>query len=108
MSATDQPKTERVHCNQCLGKTQHDVIAIRKQTETVAIGVEDTDDEITGTTTYTMLECRGCGTVTLRRRIICDELDVDSTDFFPPAISRQLPRWCSDLPTEFSQLLRET
>ena len=108
MSETSQPRIERVHCNQCLGQTQHEVVAVRKRTETDTIGDEDYQSEITGTTTYTMLECRGCGTVTLRRRIICDEVDIDCTDFFPPAVSRQLPRWCSDLPSEFSKLLRET
>ena len=107
-SVVQNLKTERVHCNKCLGQTKHDVVASRSQTDTEVIEDEYSYNEITGTITYTMLECRGCGTVTLRRRIICDDMDVDSTDFFPPSISRQLPKWCSDLPSQFSQLLRET
>lgn len=108
MSETNQPKIERVHCNNCLGQTWHEVVAHRERTETETVGDEEWAAEVTGSITYTVLECRGCGTVTLRHRVICGDLDIDSTDFYPPPISRQMPKWSSDLPSEFSQLLKET
>jgi hypothetical protein len=54
-----------------------------------------------------MLECRGCGSVTLRRRIISFDVDVDDTDYYPPPISRQIPRWHYELPDDIRDLLKE-
>jgi hypothetical protein len=64
----------------------------------------DIDIEIT----YTMLECRGCGAVTLRRHVVSHDIDMEYTDYYPPPVSRQAPRWQYDLPSEFRSLLGET
>ncbi len=97
-------KPEWVHCNQCLRKTRHDVIACRNLSES-----EDTPMgfEIDWFTTYTMLECRGCGGVTLRRRLVSHDVDVDDTDYYPPPVSRQFPSWGYRLPNDLDALLRE-
>jgi Domain of unknown function (DUF4145) len=58
--------------------------------------------------TYAMLECRGCGSVTLRHHIVCLEEGVDDIKYYPPPISRQMPRWRYDLPSEFQSLMDET
>ena len=93
------------HCNQCLRKTRHEVIAVRELKEQ-----EDVEPRfcINWVTTYTMLECRGCGAVTLRRRVVSPDLDVDDTHYYPPPISRQIPRWHYELPNDFRDLLKES
>jgi hypothetical protein len=48
--------------------------------------------------TYTMLECRGCGSITLRRCVVCVDVGVNDLEYYPPPISRQTPRWRYDLP----------
>ena len=105
MSLDSKNKVEWVHCNQCLRQTRHEVVATRVLTETEE--VEDDSFTIAWTTTCTMLECRGCGSVTLRRQIVSHDVDVDKTDFYPPQIARQIPRWIYDLPSDFTPLVEE-
>jgi len=95
---------EWVHCNQCLRDTRHEVIAIREVRES-----EDVESgfSIDWVTTNTMLECRGCGNVTLRRRLVSHYVDVDNTNYYPPPISRQIPRWQYKLPNDMRDLLKE-
>ena len=94
-----------VHCNQCLRKTRHEVIAMRELEEQ-----EDVEPGfwIDWITTYTMLECRGCGAVTLGRRLVSPTLNIDDTNYYPPPISRQIPRWHYELPNDFRDLLKES
>ena len=111
MTEPDDSNTMQwVHCNQCLRSTRHDVIAERTLHEQ-----EDALDEdgvpafsIDWETTYTVLECRGCGGVTLQRRLVSREVDTDETTHYPPQISRQSPRWLYRLPDDFRDLLEES
>lgn len=98
-------KIEWIHCNQCLRQTRHDVIAVRVVDES-----EEVDEgrfSIDWRTTNTILECKGCGAVTLRRRVVSHDLNADDTEFYPPPVSRQSPRWLYDLPDEIESLLKE-
>jgi hypothetical protein len=101
---SEEDKTEWVHCNQCLRQTRHDIVAVRvlNESEQVQEGFS-----IDWQTTNTVFECKGCGSVTLRRRVVSPDVDVDSTEFYPPPVSRQFPMWLSDLPVEIGSLLRE-
>jgi hypothetical protein len=69
------------------------------------------DEEIPYTiywqTKYTVLECRGCGSVTMRRRTECCNDNSYNINYFPPPISRQIPKWINDLPVDFQSLIRE-
>lgn len=105
MAGAQNESIEWVHCNQCLRSTRHEVIAVRTLEE-----AEDIDGMFTvdWLTTYTTLECRGCGGVTLRERVVCHDMEVDETTFYPPPISRRMPRWVYDLPSPFPDLLKET
>ena len=105
MNVKSEETVRWVHCNQCLRKTRHEVIAVRKLEEQ-----EDVEPGlwINWVITYTMLECRGCGAVTLGRRIVSTDLDVDDTNYYPPPISRQIPQWHYELPNEFNALLKES
>lgn len=100
----DDESLEWRHCNQCLGRTRHEVVATRSSTN-----IEDIENigQVDWVTSYTMLECRGCGSVTLRVRSVCDDLGVDQISFYPPSISRRWPKWCNDLPGDFFLLLVE-
>lgn len=99
-------KIEWVHCNQCHHKTQHKVVATRRQ-----VKKEEVDDApfdfIMWETTNTMLECCGCGEVVLRRAVFADEMGWDDVDYFPPPISRQAPQWRYKLPDQIRSLVDE-
>ena len=106
---TDTRKIEKAHCNECLHETKHFVIA-----ERVISGKEPADpydpyckDEIRWSTTYTMLECCGCENVSLRREFYFSELDEIEEEFYPPQISRMMPKWHEQLPEEWQDLLKE-
>lgn len=97
----------RCHCSQCGHDTKHDVVATRDQH-----GSDDLGEGIviSWDTTYDVLECRGCETVTLRKRFWFSEWDHDACEvtFYPPPISRRLPTWRHSLPKEMASLLEET
>jgi len=105
-STMNKPKAklEWVHCNQCLRETRNEVVA--KRSVTVDDFIEDYGP-IYWVSTYTMLECRGCGSVTLRERTVCEDVGADDTKYYPPPVSRQLPRWHHDLPNGFQSLMAE-
>jgi hypothetical protein len=102
---TEIDTSEWIHCNGCLRTTRHEIVASRVVVEPDFAQGDDCAFE--WRTTYTLLECRGCGSVTLRRRIICDYASYDDTEFFPPAVSRRRPHWRSKLPSDLSALLDE-
>jgi hypothetical protein len=100
----NESNLEWVHCNQCLRSTRHELVAKRELHEQDIIG-EHGDFEIDWFTTYTMLECKGCGSVTLRQDIRSD--DFKEINYYPPQISRQVPHWIYDLPDDFITLLKQ-
>jgi hypothetical protein len=102
---TEIDTSEWIHCNGCLRTTRHEIVASRVVVEPDFAQGDDFAFE--WRTTYTLLECRGCGSVTLRRRIICDYASYNDTEFFPPAVSRRRPHWRSKLPSDLSALLDE-
>lgn len=105
MSKDETEKTERIHCNKCGHKTKHRVVAerVQKGSEDVADG----EDFVSWQDTYTMFECCGCDNVTLRRRTWFSEWDEIDIEFYPPPLSRLIPRWHNELPTELSTLMKE-
>ena len=106
MSDDPGPEMEWAHCSQCLRSTRHAVIERRQLKEREEL--ENGEYVIDWVTTYTMLECNGCGDVVLRRNLFSDDVDVDETTYYPPLVSRQIPRWTHDLPPELRELLKET
>lgn len=63
--------------------------------------------EISWNTTYKMLECCGCENVSLQRRFYFSEYDEIEEEYYPPQVSRQLPKWHDELPDEWCELLEE-
>ena len=98
--------TERLHCNTCGAKTKHEIVA-----EQTRHGSEpyDEDYDVTWTTIYDVLECRGCEEMTLRRRFYFSEWDSGDVDvtYYPPRIARRLPPWKDKLPAEILEILKE-
>ncbi len=54
-----------------------------------------------------MLECCGCESVSLKKEFYFSEWDDTEVEYYPPQVSRQLPRWYEELPGEMDELLQE-
>jgi hypothetical protein len=65
------------------------------------------DAEYQWEVTYTMLQCCGCESVTMRLTTWFELTDDHDEEFFPPPISRRFPTWEPALDREYRQLLRE-
>ncbi len=101
----------KAHCNKCFCDTNHLIVAERTQRDAEKAHPNDPEDKyfVEFITKYTMLECCGCETVTMRQRYFCSEWprgEFDET-FYPPRVSRQLPHWYKKLPKEMRELLEE-
>jgi hypothetical protein len=103
----DSPNPDqRAHCNSCDSDTIHAVVAKRRQE-----GSQPYDENISiwWVTIYTMLECRGCESICVKREYHFSEWDPDTSEvsYFPPRLSRRQPSWAAELPEEEQSLLTE-
>lgn len=84
------PEISEAPCNRCLRRTRHAVL-FRKVVEEPEI-----DDEgglaYMETTTYELLECRGCESFKLRSTYQFNHEHPEES-YFPPAVTRPTPRW---------------
>jgi Domain of unknown function (DUF4145) len=107
-----QPKIVQSHCNKCGQETKHDVLMERKHSASEMVDPYN-GIEVSWSTTYSMLECRGCEEVSLCRATWCSEdypMDEPSPNtYFPPRVSRHKPAWMDRLsvPEEYEFLLDE-
>jgi hypothetical protein len=100
----------RIHCNKCGHETKHLTLLTRKQE-----GSDDVDFDgyhqhtISWVTFYDVFECCGCEDVSLRRRFHFSEWERDEleTNYYPPRISRNFPKWKDELPRDIERLLEE-
>lgn len=108
---TTPPEPVQAHCNQCGHETKHDVVTMRQHDSSEMVdpyhGIE-----VSWSTTYSMLECRGCEEIHLRRSEWCSEddpMDRRPSTYFPPRVSRRKPAWVDRLavPSEYAELLDE-
>ena len=109
---SEEPKIVRANCNKCGHETKHDVVTERTHRYSEMVdpyhGIE-----VSWSKTYSMLECRGCEEISLRRTEWCSENDpMDGQDpgvYFPPRVSRRKPAWVDrlDVPREYAELLDE-
>lgn len=94
----------RGHCNNCGRSTDHLLLQRRV--------VEDWDEPsgddppFYWTDTYVMLQCRGCGGVSLRHSTK-DAAGVETEAYYPPPVSRRAPLWRWHLPNGMRELLNE-
>lgn len=97
---------QKAHCNKCLQETKHFVIAERSNAGSECVDVFH-HIEVSWNTTYTMLECCGCEHISLQRKFYFSEYDEIEIEYYPPQISRKIPKWCGELPSEWTELLNE-
>lgn len=72
-------------CSTCLGETRHTVLYEKAQREELTLEQ------------YAMLECCGCGRISMGyKRIWYDDQKAD-IEFYPAPITRKEPRWVLDL-----------
>jgi hypothetical protein len=121
-------KSERIYCNKCRRKTLHRLLKSTsdERIEEYGEGVwEPESGEIPSCVFFEMFECCGCRQAVLRRTLHCLDPDTrlrmgaaagvldewgdleDDVRYFPPAMSRDLPRWRFKLPLEMRKLLEE-
>lgn len=87
-----EQQTVKGHCNRCLG-TRNQFLLYSGKFEW-----HETDDRtgevlFTERESYELLKCCGCDQVTLRLTEDAPWYDESSVRYFPPAVSRQRPRW---------------
>jgi len=99
----------KAHCNKCLQETKHFVVAERVNSGSESVDPRDPycRHEVSWKTTYKMLECCGCENISLQRKFYFSEYDEIEEEYYPPQISRQLPKWLNELPDEWCGLLKE-
>jgi hypothetical protein len=88
------------HCNKCLSWNNHSTVHTERidWSDEIADGIE-----IYGSDIWQLLRCLGCDTVKLKHTYwFSEETDgygnqVTNTEYFPPSITRQKPKWRSNL-----------
>ncbi|MNF53915.1 hypothetical protein D3C84_353230 [compost metagenome] len=92
------------HCNSCARQTKHSELTSHTAQDDVVMG----DSHLEVTTIYQLLECRGCGTVVFKVQENFPQLDLaEDPKYYPPRISRRLPKWRMALPKGWIGLLNE-
>lgn len=94
-----------IECNECLRSTKHDIL-----TEHLVEEIEDMEgNTFHWNISHQLLMCRGCESVSYRRLTTGDVFQdgYGQAVYYPPRISRQLPRWSKELPDEFNSLMKE-
>lgn len=119
MTNNQSSKTEKVPCNHCNKQTSHIVhhVINKKVSEKLSSSLDPEEHEIISwCTTYTLLQCCGCDTVTLREEANFSEYESweqELPKYYPPRTYRPLPRWAKEspevdaLPEDVKELLEE-
>jgi hypothetical protein len=114
MSMNESPKTEQIFCNCCLIKTNHIVHHSFLKTKVTGhyrwIDDNSIESQIDWQYVYSVLECRGCETVTFRKNSYFSEYEDNEqplSEYYPVRISRCLPNWVTDLPEDMQDLMTE-
>ena len=103
MPSTQTPKIVESHCNRCLRITKHDLGKALEEE-----WVEHAEDGAVmywETILYELLQCRGCGHVSMRRTYRCSGMPEADIDYFPPAVSRRSPEWLGGLAFIFDEIM---
>ncbi|WP_409313700.1 DUF4145 domain-containing protein [Pseudomonas putida] len=93
------------HCNRCARDTKHD--CLKEVAQSFEDSWNDEYDYQWGKVSK-LVQCRGCEEISLRVDWWHSEYDAsDDTDFYPPRVSRQPPRWKRYLPDEWQSMMAE-
>jgi Domain of unknown function (DUF4145) len=100
----------RSHCNKCGNLNKHSIVASRESIEIEEIDFGNGNYfGIEWKTRYSMLECCGCGDISLKCVTYTENGPPDeiADSYFPPRVSRREPTWFKKLPKEYGTLIRE-
>lgn len=106
---TNKPEVSWSHCNECGHETKHDVVHRTDRRRMFDYDQFSVEVE----SVWSVIQCRGCEEVSLRRVNWCSEDDpMDGPEpctYFPPRVSRRKPAWVGRLavPSEYTELLDE-
>lgn len=105
---SDATKITLIHCNRCGHETKHEIV-MERRTEGSEIVDQYHGIEVSWSTTHSMLECRGCADVSMKKSTWCSENEPGEVDdlFYPPRVSRRRPAWLDELPDDYTALLDE-
>jgi hypothetical protein len=79
------------HCNDCLQETRHFLLFTKTQDFTQLD--PDGGPHYIEQFRWSLLECCGCESISLKREYTHSSLEEPEVDFFPPSASRKIPRW---------------
>jgi hypothetical protein len=97
-----QPINVTFHCNACGGQRNHAVLTEHVHEWNEELHYYDESDNLSGIhlrrkDVYTLLQCCGCGSVSLKHELFPEE-DEDSTiKTYPPRQFRQMPAWVQEI-----------
>ena len=83
----DRPSIIKAPCNDCGRDTDHEVLKSHNTSG------HDPESETHWSTTFDMIECRGCHFISLKRTFDFSEYDQVQVDYFPPPVPRRKPDW---------------
>lgn len=104
---------KKAHCNRCAGLTNHDVLNSVKKVEDDTVVDHGHEFHIGWGDHYFFLQCRGCESVTtLHESWFSEVCDYDGNPiiekaYYPPAISRPVPKWLRDIHSSEIQSLMQ-
>lgn len=95
-------KMTQSHCNSCFSMTEHKIVKTINEHHCA-----DDDGSIFIDDTYEILQCCGCGAVSLRHTEFFSEEPPAITKIYPPELKRKLPDWTPYLCEPLNRLLKE-
>lgn len=101
MAAQKEGDVVTLHCNDCHGNTRNTLV------KRIRFTGEDEEQGFHWSTTYDVFQCRGCEGVVLRKIFWFSENPDADEEFFPPPVTRWLPKWQYKVPNEIRLLLQE-
>ena len=99
--------TKQIHCNDCNQLTKHCVRKSYSQEGEEPFGSGDPSLTYSWKTTWRILECCGCGNVTVEQEKYLSEWEETEVIFFPSPTVRKVPKWLNDLPIGVAEVLEE-
>lgn len=97
--------TLRVHCNQCGHETRHGVRASHVQRRMDF--VQEAGQAFEERETVEILECLGCEYIVVQIILEHDAYGMAQPEFYPPPISRPMPRWKDKIPVAIRSVVEE-
>lgn len=109
-------KKEKFPCRRCTTETNHEILFTYAHMQPFEVinknedGLVENSAWAIGCENYQFIKCLGCESPSVALQNLAESSDKQRTDnftFFPPRISRPIPRWTKDLPVDLMELFFE-